>query len=285
MTARSERNLNYPKVVGLLFVLASMLAITALYALDINFFYEPKHLLAVTNTIFAAIIPLLVAFLAARTYLRTGSSSVLLIGCGMLGFGLCAGSSGWLRDLPGGANLNVAIYNTGALLGSLCHFIGAVITYSGKSSRWESGRRKTAVLPAYSAILIFTVLFSFATMQGVVPPFFIQESGPTGIRQMVLGLAIFFYAVSSLLFINNYLKTKSDFLYWYSLCLAMLALGLFAFYIERIVGCPLGWVGRTSNYIGTIFSLIAVQAAVRSGKARGLPMEGWLKIRKHTRFA
>jgi PAS domain S-box-containing protein len=273
MTAKSERKLNYQKVVGLLFVPASMLAITALYALDINFFYEPKHLLAVTNTIFAAIIPLLVAFLAARTYLRTGSSSVLLIGCGMLGFGLCAGSSGWLRDLSGGANLNVTIYNTGALLGALCHFAGAVITTSGKSSRWESGRRKTAVLPAYSAILIFTVLFSFATMQRVVPPFFIQGSGPTGIRQMVLALAILFYAVSSLLFINNYLKTKSDFLYWYSLCLAMLALGLFAFYIEKIVGCPLGWVGRASNYVGTIFSLVAVQSAVRSGKSQGLPLE------------
>ena len=53
----------------------------------------------------------------------------------------------------------------------------------------------------------------------------------------------------------------------------MLALGLFAFYIEKIVGCPIGWVGRTSNYAGTIFSLIAILAAVRSGKSKGLPLE------------
>ena len=53
----------------------------------------------------------------------------------------------------------------------------------------------------------------------------------------------------------------------------MLALGLFAFYIQKVVGSPIGWVGRTSNYVGTIFALIAILAAVRSGKSRGLPLE------------
>ncbi len=273
MTAKSEEKSHYQKLIGLLLVFASMLAIVALYALDITFLYEPKYLLGVTNTIFTAIIPLVVAFFAARTYLRTGSSSVLLMGCGMLGFGLCAASAGWLIELQGGANFNVTIYNTGALLGSLCHFAGAIINSSRKSYRREPGWQKLTVVPAYSAILMFAVLFSFAAVQHVVPPFFIQGSGPTAVRQIVLGLAIFLYATSCLLFMNNYLRIKSDFFYWYSLCLAMLALGLFAFYIQRIVGSPIGWVGRTSNYLGTIFSLIAILAAVRSGKSSGLPLE------------
>ena len=81
------------------------------------------------------------AFFAARTYLRTGSLSVLLMGCGMLGFGLCAGSAGWLREIQGGANFNVTIYNTGALLGSLCHVTGAAINYSGKSYLWSRENR------------------------------------------------------------------------------------------------------------------------------------------------
>ena len=53
----------------------------------------------------------------------------------------------------------------------------------------------------------------------------------------------------------------------------MLALGLFAFYVQKVVGSPIGWVGRTSNYVGTIFSLVAVLAAVRSGKSKGVPLE------------
>ncbi|MFZ0929529.1 MAG: PAS domain S-box protein, partial [Syntrophobacteraceae bacterium] len=274
MSAESEgTKWQYPKLTGLLLVFASILAVVAFYALDITFLYEPKHLLGVTNTIFTAIIPLVVAFFAARTFLRTGSFSVLLMGCGMLGFGLCAGSAGWLRELQGGANFNVTIYNTGALLGSVCHFAGAAVNSSRKSYQLESGRQKLIIVPTYSAIFLFAVLLSFATVQQVVPPFFVQGSGPTAIRQIVLGLAIFLYATSSILFMNNYLRLKSDFLYWYSLCLAMLALGLFAFYIQKVVGSPIGWVGRTSNYVGTIFSLIAILAAVRSGKSRGLPLE------------
>ncbi len=262
-----------PKRIGLLLVLASLLAIVVLYALDISFLYEPKHLLGITNTLFTAIIPLIVAFSAARAFRRTGSFSVLLMGCGMLGFGLCAGSAGWLREMHGGANINVTLYNTGALLGSLCHFTGAVINYSRKSHAWELEKQRLAVIPAYAAIIVFSVLLSFATVQRVVPPFFIQESGPTALRQIVLGLSIFLYGLSSLFFLNNYLRNKSDFLYWYSLCLAMLALGLFAFYIQKIVGSPIGWVGRTSNYVGTVFALTAILAAVKSGKSRGLPLE------------
>ena len=263
----------YSKPAGLLLVCASMLAIVVLYVLDITFLYEPKHLLGVTNTIFTLLIPVTVAYFAAGTYLKTGFPSVLLMGCGMLVFGLCAGAAGWLREIYGGANFNVTIYNTGSLLGSLCHVTGAVISYSRTSHRLEPGRQKQAVIAAYSAIIVFAVLFSFATVQQVVPPFFIQGSGPTALRQIVLGLAVFFYALSSLFSMNNYFRLKSDFFYWYSICLAMLALGLFAFYIQKVVGSPIGWVGRTSNYAGTIFSLIAILAAVRSGRSKGLPLE------------
>ncbi len=274
MTTKSEgMKSQVPKQMGLLLVVASLLAIVVLYALDISFLYEPKHLLGITNTLFTTVIPLIVAFFASRAFRRTGSFSVLLMGCGMLGFGLCAGSAGWLREMHGGANINVTLYNTGALLGSLCHFTGAAINYSRKSYAWGLEKQKLAVIPAYASIMVFSLLFSFATVQRVVPPFFIQGSGPTALRQIVLGLSIFLYGLSSLFFLNNYFRSKSDFLYWYSLCLAMMALGLFAFYIQKIVGSPIGWVGRTSNYVGTVFALTAILAAVRSGKSRGLPLE------------
>lgn len=277
MKTLSERiRQHWPKAIGLLSVLASVLSIAALFVLDLNLVYEPHYLLGVTNTLFTAIIPVLVAFAAARTYLRTGSVSILLMGCGMLGFGLCAASAGWLRVLQDGANINVTIYNTGALLGSLCHITGALISSSPKWSHRESAKRTYALAPAYSAVILFSLLFSFAAVQQLVPPFFIQGAGPTAIRQLVLGLGIFLYAISSLFFMITYFRTRSDFIYWYSICLAMLALGLFAFYIQKVVGSPIGWVGRSSNYAGMVFSLVAILAAARSGRSRGLPLENVL---------
>ena len=55
--------MRYPKLIGLLLVFASIVAMVALYAFDITFLYEPKHLLGVANTLFTAIIPVIVAFL------------------------------------------------------------------------------------------------------------------------------------------------------------------------------------------------------------------------------
>ncbi len=272
MTAASAGSSRYSKAVGLLPVFVSLAAIVTVYIRGESFLCEPEYLVGVADTVFAAIIPAIVAFFAARAYLKTGSLNVLLMGCGMLVFGLCTGSAGWLRVLPGGADFEVTVYNAGALLGSLCHLAGSMLGPFGQSRRWKP-ERKPILIAAYSTVLIFAVLFSFATIQHVFPPFFTQDVGPTAIRQIVLGLAIFFYAASALLLMKNFLRIKSDFLYWYSLCLAMVALGLLASYIERIVGSPIGLVGRLSNYVGSIFSLIAILAAVKSARSDGLSLE------------
>ncbi|MGO9138050.1 MAG: PAS domain S-box protein, partial [Syntrophales bacterium] len=260
------------KMIGLLLVFAYAIAITGLFILDIRVIFEPPLLLPITNTIFTAVIPLIVAFFAASSYLRKGTVSIFLMGCGMLSFGVFAALAGWLIGAQNGANINVTIYNTGALLGSLFHICGAVLS-SKTTPLWEKGKEKQFIAFAYGGILIFAVLFTIATVQHIVPPFFIQGLGPTVLRQIVLGLAILLYALSAAFFMNHYLRSRSDFLYWYSLCLAMLSLGLFAFYIQKVVGSPIGWAGRTSNYVGTIFALVSIWCAVQSGRSRGLTLE------------
>ncbi len=264
---------DYPKLIGMLLVVASVSCIIVLFIADISVIFEPPYLLPVTNTIFTAIIPIIVAFFAARTYLKSGSLSVFLMGCGMLSFGISAALAGWLRPAQNGANINVTIYNTGALVGSLFHISGAVLSSFGRSPQWRFERGKLVVASAYCGVFAFIILFTFATFEQIIPPFFIQGSGPTALRQIVLGLAIFFYLLSAIFFMDNYLKIKSDFFYWYSLGLAMLALGLFAFYIQKGVGSPIGWAGRTTNYIGAIFTLVAILTAIRSGRSKGLTLE------------
>jgi PAS domain S-box-containing protein len=270
---KTESEKTFPKLIGLLLVFGYIFAIAALFCLDIRVAFEPPLLLPVTNILFAAIIPLIVSFFTARAYLQYGSLSIFLMGCGMFCFGICAALAGLLIQAPHGANINVTIYNTGALMGSLFHVCGAFLSSLKRSPQWERGGEKSSIVLVYGSIVVLAILFTFATLQHVVPPFFIQGLGPTQLRQVVLGLAIFFYTLSAFFFMNNYLRKKSDFLYWYSLCLAMLALGLFAFYIQKVVGSPIGWAGRTSNYIGAVFALVAVWSAVRHGQAHGIALE------------
>ena len=261
------------KLLGLLLFVAYIVALKILSVLDIGSIFEHPLLLPILNTLFAGIIPIGIALLAARTYSKSGSSSVLFMGCGMLSFGLCAIFAGWLIRASDGANINVTVYNTGGFLGSLFHVIGAILSVAGIGYPDEIGKRRTKLIFAYLGILIFVLCFSLAALRGLIPSFFIQGVGPTELRQAILGTAVLLYAVSSISFMALYFTRETDFIYWYSLCLAMLAIGLFAFFVQKSVGCPIGWLGRSANYVGGIFALVAVLGALRDAKARGEHVE------------
>lgn len=81
------------------------------------------------------------------------------MGCGVLSFGLCAISAGWLTGAPDGAHINVTIYNVGAFFGSLFHALGALLSLSERPSedgraggkarevfRWERARVSLVIL-------------------------------------------------------------------------------------------------------------------------------------------
>lgn len=91
-----------------------------------------------------------------------------------------------------------------------------------------------------------------------------QGVGPTLLRQVVLGTAVVLFAISSVVFMIIYCTSKSDVLYWYSLALALIAIGLFAVSIQKVVGSPLGWAGRTAQYVGGMYFLITVLISYKS---------------------
>ena len=137
----------------------------------------------------------------------------------------------------------------------------------------EIGKRRREVILAYLGILMFVICFSLIALKGWVPRFFIQGVGPTELRQAILGSAVLLYVVSSIFLMAHYFWRKTVFLYWYSLCLAMLAIGLFAFFVQKSVGSPVGWLGRSANYFGGIFALGAILAALRDAKGKGAQLE------------
>lgn len=247
--------------------------IVALAILDIKAVFEPPLLLPVLNTLFVSIVSFAVAYISAKCYLTTGLPNVLLLGCGVLTFGTANLIAGWLITFTGSPNINVTIHNTGALLGSLFHAVGAMLPLPELVAGKVSKRRKFGVVLVYLGVLVFIALVAIASLRDAIPPFFMQGIGPTPLRQGVLGSALALFAISSFLFMERYSKLKVDFLYWYSLALALIAAGLSAVFLQKAVGCPIGWAGRSAQYLAGVYFFVAVLTVTRGARAKGTSLE------------
>jgi PAS domain S-box-containing protein len=207
-----------------------------------------------------------VAFFGARTYLETNLTSALLMCCGMLVFGLGSTVAGWLRDIPNGANFTVTIHNTCALVGSVFHLSAAM--RKEKSNLHQTSRRRIKALLSLSifGVCVFTALLVIAVFMQWIPPF-ISQNGFSMLRQIVLWSSIVCYLSASMLFSKMCQWHKSDYFHWYSFSLALIAVGLFAVCAQPSVGSPVGWIGRFDQYIGCIFALLSMIAAIRTARA------------------
>jgi PAS domain S-box-containing protein len=231
--------------------------------------FEPPWLLPITNTLFVTLVCFAVAYLAARNYRATGRAQVLLLGGGVLAFGIAAVVAGWLRHVPeAGANLNVTVYNVGALVAGTFHFAAAAILLTGLSLEARIGRKRRWLALAYVGPAVLMTLLTAGTVAGLVPLFFVQDVGPTALRQAVLGAADLMFVFSFLVLMGTYLRNRERFLFWYSSALALTAISLTAFLVEQSVGGAVGWAGRLAQYLGGAYFLVAIVTARRSAKAR-----------------
>ncbi len=249
--------------------------ITAFYLLiKPTLFFEPPWLLPIMNTLFVTVVCFIVAYIAMRNYKATGRIQILLLGCGVLAFGIGGVVAGLLRSVPGtGANLNVTVYNTSALVGAIFHFFAALLLLAGISPEAGSKRKGAWLVFSYVGLTLFMALFSMASLNGMIPPFFIQGVGPTPLRQAVLGTADILFAFSFLIFMGTYLRNREVFLYWYSSALALTSISLTGFFIQSAVGSPIGWASRFSQYLGGIYFLVAIITAIRSAQARRISFD------------
>jgi PAS domain S-box-containing protein len=247
------------------------------YTVSSSAFYEPGWLLPITNTVFVGLVCFAVAFVAARNYKANGRIQVLLLGCGVLVFGIGGIVAAFLRSVPKvGANLNVTVYNTGALLGAVFHFVAALFLLTGISPEAGSRRKDWWLVLGYAGSIAFMGLLTTASLKSIIPPFFIQTTGPTSLRQGILGAADFLFAFAFLVFMGNYLRNREIFLYWYSCALALTTISLTAFLIEKSIGGAVGWAGRSSQYLGGIYFFIALLAAARSAGVRQTSLDNVL---------
>ena len=235
--------------------------------------FEPKLLLPVLNSIFAGAIPISVAIIAIRSYWVSGLSSLLLMGSGLMTFGSAAVLAGWLIGGDQGPNVNVTIYNVGALMGAVLHVLAIVLMLRHETPESSLARKKTRLSWLFAVIYVLLIGLVLAAFEGVTPLFFIQGTGPTLLRQWVLGSATVLYFLSALFLFNRFKQESRPFYFWYALFLLMISLGLVAALIQPSVGSAMGWLNRAGHYIAGLYALAAMWATSRYARRKGVPFQ------------
>lgn len=256
---------------GLTLAYPGMMLVLFLYASKVV--YEPIFLLPVMNTLFAGALPILAALFALRAYLRVGPNSLLLMASGLISFGCAAILAGWLIGGAQGPNVNVTIYNIGALSGAVLHALGVLSSLRNTLAEINRRRKISRLIWFCSGIFIFLAAVTWAVLQGITPVFFVQGSGPTLLRQVVLGSSAILYFLSALFLIVLFRREQKPFYYWYALSLIMLSLGLVAALIQASVGSPMGWLNRAGHYVAGIYAMVAILATSHYAKKIGLPFQ------------
>jgi PAS domain S-box-containing protein len=253
--------------------LIAILYITLSRELAASLVFDPPVLMLVSNTVFFFAISFAVFTAAMRAYLASGSSNILLLGCGVLALGGGALAGGWVRPLGWTANTSVTIHNLGVLLGATLHAMSALLTLLKVEPEQRAERRRQKLLFGFAGTLILIAIIIVATFGGIVPSFWAADAGSTPIKQVVLGMAVALFALTSIYTMVLYSQNRRYFLWWYSLGLALTCLGLVGITLMKAVGDPIGWAGRTAQYLGGAYFLIAALNAFREAQAQGLTLE------------
>ena len=248
-------------------------AIAILFFLDPGRSYERPHLLMALIFVCSGLPAAFVAYLCARSYLARGAPGLLLLGCGVLLWG-AAGMVGVVAGLietpgPDAANVAITIHNSSVWLSAVCQLAGAVLLLYPRRAMRTPGLWLSA---ACAIVLGLVGLLTLAALGEWTPTFFVQGRGGTPLRQFVLGSGTAIFVLSSVLLWQTGRRIASSFAYWFSLALALIALGLLAVMGQSVQGGILGWTGRAAQFLGSAYMLVAALVSARESRVWGIPL-------------
>lgn len=155
---------NLFKLFGIIPILVFIVIILLLAVSDINVVLESPLLLAVLNALFNFLVPFTVSYISIKSYLKYRLLNLLLLGAGLLAFGLGGLFAGLLIGTPDGVNRNVTVYNTGVLAGSIFQAASAILTYKGLEARKAGKSEKLKATLLYLGVSVFMSLVTIATL-------------------------------------------------------------------------------------------------------------------------
>ncbi|MBU5612688.1 PAS domain-containing sensor histidine kinase [Geomonas azotofigens] len=245
--------------------------IATLYWADPRVVLEPTALLPLLNTVFLAVTPFCIVFISTKLFLAVGRLPLLMLGCGMLALGGGGAVSGWFIAESNGPNTTVTIYNCGALLSGLL-LLASVVVRLLEPKDYPPRGRFPLVLTSYLGVVLLSCGVVVAAVTERFPPFIVQGSGPTMTGRAILAAAIACYAATAALSVRQYLKSRVEQLRWYATGLALFATGLVGVLLQKSVGSPIGWAGRTAQYTGGVCILIGVLTFWKTIISTGRPI-------------
>ncbi len=208
--------------------------------------------------VFLGIVAFLVAYISAKAHRKTGSLVLVLLGSGAVALGSGAVLTGLAVGLLGVSNIAATVYSIGFLLAGLLNLLAASsATVESSSTRTLKGGEIQILV--YSSVLAFMALVATATFLGGMPSFLALGVRLTVLARWSIGLNMGLFAISSIIFLRIYFKSRAELIYWYSLSLALIALGAFSFLVMPAPDTPLTWTGRFATYIGGVYMLVAVK--------------------------
>ncbi len=247
--------------------------ILGFWALDLSESFEPKYLLAILNTVFIGAANLLVFFLCARTYLKTGFISAGLMAAATLIMGLGSIFSGWMSYIPRGMNIYSMVFNFNALVASVLH-LGAAF----REHRDRASGAPAKYAPVKMAVLIagscgFIVFVTAGAVYGFLPSFF-EGGGYTSLRTVTVFVASAVHLSASVALVKSYQRNKQNHLFWYSLSMLMFSFGLLGTGLETISGGLVDWAGRLAQYASGVFAFFAATEILKAARRQGVGVPG-----------
>ncbi|WP_414469377.1 PAS domain S-box protein [Methanobacterium sp. ACI-7] len=267
--SRSVQEENYGfmerfKLLGLLIIIIIFILNALFLFLNINTRYDPPYLLLFLNVIFISIPSFIIGFIGFRGFLRTGTWAVLWLGIGALTFGIATLSAGLLITVTS-VNVTLTAFNTIIFISALLFLTGGFFILNRIPRRDKSGRSSTA-LYVYLGVLIIVIFIIIISLLQVLPPYFIPGTGGTAIRSILVSMSSIFLFIASMMILRQYFKSKSLLLYWYSLGLLSMSLGIGGILFLTNTGTPLNWMARIAQMVGGVYLLMAARVALKTAR-------------------
>jgi hypothetical protein len=237
----------------------------ALDVLDIAEGYRLHWPIATVNTALIGGAALVTLYFATRSYLVSGSPVALGLGGATVAFGFSIILYGWLTGTD--LNTRITTYDSGVLLASGLHLLGAVLSLAkpGAAPRKGGGRLAFLLAVYLGALLIIAVIAWLAHRDSIATFGIVVFEDILTLRGIVLGGGVICCAAAGLIYLRSYCNKRGDSYFWYLLGLTLFAAGVI-FISQGALESRVAWLGRVSQYLAGIYLLLAAVKSWRGDK-------------------
>jgi hypothetical protein len=245
-------------IVTVLWIAIAGLYLTAPFR-SLWFFNQPQVNLMVSLA-FRFGMSLVVAYIAARAFLLSRASSLLLLGTALLAYGLSGVAGNLLGAIGGKTDSVIAINNIGALVASGLFLASGALALAREAYQLKAKYGKGMLLSAYLSAVVFMIVLTVLSLEGNIPAFLTEQGARTQLNHIVLGLTVGLFVLSSAAFLRFYMKSRSRIAYWCFLAIALLGTSSASFLLSFVPGDLISWAGRAATFLGCTYFLLAVMA-------------------------